>query len=353
MIKVLGLALYGASAASHRQRLSQYADGLATLGIALQINPLLGNEYLHWRFQGGGMPIGTLLRDAWQRLAMLQDRDAYDVALLYCELFPLLPAWVEQPLLSRPYIYDLDDAFYLKYRSGKLALTQPLLGAKVDALMAGAAAVTAGSQVLAQYARRFNPRTHHLPTVVDTTRYVPQRPGGPGEALKVGWIGSPSTEHYLRMLVEPLSRLGEEGRVQLLVIGGKAPPVPHVEVIELPWREDTEVELINTLDIGIMPLHDNPWSRGKCAFKLIQYMACGVPVVASPVGANVDVVTPDCGFLASDTPQWLDSLRRLRDETALRQRMGEAARERVLQHYSLHQTLPLLADVIHQVAKRG
>ena len=100
-------------------------------------------------------------------------------------------------------------------------------------------------------------------------------------------------------LVQPLAALGAEAPLRFVVIGGKAPAISNVEVVELPWQEHTEVDLINTFDVGIMPLPDDDWARGKCAFKLIQYMACGVPVVASAVGANVDVVDADCGLLAS------------------------------------------------------
>lgn len=350
MIKVLGLALYGASAASHRQRLGQYVAGLSTLGIDLQVTSLLGDEYLRWRFQGGRMPVGNLLRDAWRRLAVLQDRSNYDVAMLYCELFPLMPAWAEQALLRRPYIYDLDDAFYLKYRSGKLALTQPVLGSKVDMIISGAATVTAGSQILGKYAKVLNPLVHHLPTVVDTTRYIPERQNKPSSPLKVGWIGSPTTEHHLQMLVEPLTQLGKEGPVILQVIGGRAPEIPGIEVEQIPWREDREIALINQFDIGVMPLLNNAFTQGKCAFKLIQYMACAVPVLASPVGANMEVVTPDCGFLSDGSQQWLNNFRRLRDAPNLRQRMGEAGRERVLQYYSLQVTLPKLAEIIQDAA---
>jgi glycosyltransferase involved in cell wall biosynthesis len=169
----------------------------------------------------------------------------------------------------------------------------------------------------------------------------------------VGWIGSPSTAPYLSEIVRPLSVIGAEGPVRLVVVGGKAPTIPKVSVQEIPWSEATEVAEINRFDVGIMPLPDNDWTRGKCAFKLIQYMACGVPVVASAVGANVDVVDADCGLLASKPESWVQALRTLRDDSGLRRRMGEAGRERVVEHYSLHAALPVLADVIHKVAKKG
>lgn len=351
MIKVLGFALYGPRAASTRVRLGQFVPGLAAVGIDLRVTSLLGNEYLRRKFEGGGLPLAEMMRDGAARLKALQQLADVDLALLYCELYPLMPGWMERALIRKPYIYDFDDAFYLRYRLGKPAVVQTLLGTKFDQVMGGAAVVTAGSATLQNYALRHNPHVELIPTVVDTSRYVPA--GGRHNAVfTVGWIGSPSTATYLPELVKPLSALGAEAPLNFVVIGGKAPAIPNVNVIEVAWQEASEVDLINTLDVGVMPLPDDAWARGKCAFKLIQYMACAVPVVASAVGANVDVVTQDCGLLARTAQDWTNNLRQLRDHPAMRQRMGEAGRQRVEDLYSLHTALPKMAAVIRKVAKK-
>jgi glycosyltransferase involved in cell wall biosynthesis len=351
MIKVLGLALYGPLAASTRYRLSQYVFGLASMGIDLQIRHLLGDDYLRGRFSGGALPLTAIVQAGLARLVDLSRVEKYDVAMLHCELFPLVPGWMERALIRKPYIYDFDDAFYLKYRSGWMGAAGPVLGRKFDIVMEGAAAVTAGNQVLADYARMYNPVTKYFPTVVDTTRYVPQHSKRGGQVFTVGWIGSPSTAPYLDEIVAPLSVIGQEGPVRFIVIGGKAPVVPNVTVVELDWDENTELDLINSFDVGLMPLSDDGWARGKCAFKLIQYMACAVPVIASPVGANVEVVNGVCGLMASTHQEWTDALRTLRDQPSWRTDMGEAGRDRVVQHYSLDKNLPLLADVITNTAR--
>lgn len=352
MIKVLGLALYGPLAASTRYRLAQYVPGLAEQGIDLQIRHLLGDDYLRQSFSGKRAAIGPLLRDGLDRLRDLATQRRFDALMLHCELFPLLPGWLERAMLQRPYLYDFDDAFFLKYRSGRLRRLEPLLGGKFDRVMAGATAISAGNRVLADTARRYNPATHVLPTVVDTERYLPAVRGH-GAAFTVGWIGSPSTSHYLSMLVEPLAQLGREGPVRFVVIGGKAPEIPHVDVQEIGWSEDQEIAQINTFDVGVMPLRDDAWARGKCAFKLIQYMACGVPAIASPVGANAEVVQPDCGLLAVTGDDWLAAFRALRDQPGLRADMGAAARVRIEQHYSLRRNLPVLVDMIRAMVARG
>jgi len=351
MIKVLGLALYGPLAASNRYRLGQYKPGLASQGIDLQICHLLGDDYLRARFSGGLLPVVSMLKAALFRFGDLLHQNDYDAVLLQCELLPLMPGWLERTLIRKPYIYDFDDAFYLKYRSGRMRLVSPFLGRKFDRVIAGAAGVTAGNHVLASYARQFNTNTHLFPTVVDTGRYFSQLPETNDRVFTVGWIGSPSTAPFLNDIVKPLSDIGKESPVRFVVIGGKAPVVPHVTVVEMEWNEHTEIDLINSFDVGVMPLPDDDWARGKCAFKLIQYMACGVPVIASPVGANSDVITDDCGLLASTSEEWVNRLRILRDDPKKRSEMGRVGRLRVERHYSLDTNLPMLARLIHNVVE--
>ena len=257
----------------------------------------------------------------------------------------LFPGWLERHLLKIPYIYDLDDAFFLKYRTGRLRLFHSLLDTKTDRLMSAAVAVTAGNAHLAAYANRFNSSVALLPSVVDTDHYRPADACLPkhfGQPFTVGWIGSPSTAPYLQLLIEPLQQLARERPVRLRVVGGPAPAISGVEVIEQAWSLEQEVPLIQQFDVGVMPLPDRPWTRGKCAYKLIQCMACGVPVVASPVGANVDAVPPGCGLLAESSQQWLSAFRRLAVDPELRIALGASARRWTVEHYSLRSALPVL-----------
>lgn len=352
MIRVLGLALYGPMAASTRYRLGQYIPGLRREGIDLRVSSLLGDDYLRQRFGGGTLPLVSMLRAGVARLRELHARD-YDMAMLHCELFPLVPGGIERQFLGdKPYVYDFDDAFYLKYRGGRLAALRGMLGGKFDGVMAGAAAVTAGNSTLAAYAARQNRHVTRLPTVVDTTRYTPAHRGF-NRMFTVGWIGSPSTAPYLELLRLPLQRMAAAAPVRLVVVGGKAPSIPGVEAEEVTWQEETEVEHIRQFDVGVMPLPDTEWARGKCAFKLIQYMACGIPVVGSRVGANIDVVDAASGFLASTDDDWMRALQALRDDRGMAARMGQHARSRIEDGYSLEVNLPQLAEVIHDVVSRG
>jgi len=350
---MIGFALYGPQAASHRVRLAQYGQVLHQDGIRLHVDSLLGDVYVQARYgQGSSLGLGWLLMRAALRRLMLLMRLRLGLlskpVWLYAELFPLVPAWLELLLLPSPYVLDLDDAFYLKYRTGMLRLLAPLLGAKFDRLIESAAAVTAGSSELVSYAAQFNSNVLLLPSVVDTDHYRPARAAGTDleRPFTVGWIGSPSTAPYLQLLEGPLTQLAREQPLRLLVIGADCPPISGVQVEHHPWDAATEVGWIQQFDVGVMPLPNTPWTRGKCAYKLIQCMACGVPVVASPVGANVEVVTPDTGFLAADAAAWQQALRTMRDDLALRRQLGMAARQRVQQHYSLQVTAPVLVQLI-------
>lgn len=346
MIRVIGFALYGPQAASHRVRLSQYKTGLAAHGIDLQVHSLLGDEYIQRRFSGSRPSIRYLACAYAKRLVSLYESNSFDLAIVYAELFPLIPAWLEQKLLSIPYILDIDDAFYLKYRSGGLSWTSPCLASKFDRLLAKASAVTVGNHHLASYARQFNPAVFFLPSVVDTSHYKPVTSPQEPAQFTIGWIGSPSTAPYLESLVDVFQRLSAFCAFRLLVVGGKAPTLKSVEVHEVDWTLQSEVRLINHFSVGVMPLPDTPWAKGKCAYKLIQCLSCGIPVVASPVGANLSVVTPECGFLPTNDDQWLDSLLALCKDSGRAYSMGLAGRKTIQQHFSLDAALPLLAGII-------
>jgi glycosyltransferase involved in cell wall biosynthesis len=347
MIKVLGLALYGPLAASTRYRLGQYVPGLAENGVDLQIFYLLDDDYLRRSFRGQSLNVYGLLRSGLGRLAKLWNQNEYDVVILYCELFPFLMGWMERALIQVPYIYDFDDAFYLKYQSGRLGLARTLIGNKFENLIRGATAVTAGNNVLCQYAGQYNNNIKYLPTVVDTLRYLPQPTKRGAGVFTIGWIGSPSTSKYLSDLIVPLSSVGMNTPIRFVVIGGNAPIIPFVEVVEIAWNEQTEIDLINSFDVGVMPLPDNDWARGKCAFKLIQYMACAVPVIASPVGANIDLISSNNGLLASTSQEWIAAIYYYINNKEKRFKIGNAGRERIKKNYSLKENLPKLHNIIY------
>lgn len=349
MINVLGLALYGQKAASHRYRLSQYKKGLSELNINLQVYHLLDDDYLESKFSEKPFSKIKLLLGVIRRLILIFSAKKFDVTILHCELLPFFPGWLEAFILPKPYIFDFDDAWHLRYKLDRSKIFKIFLENKVDKVIENASAVHAGNSYLAKFASKHNTIVNIFPTVLDTEVYKPDSKSK-NNIFTIGWIGSPTTAPYLESLINPLTALGSEGPVALHVIGGKAPEISNIEIHEIPWSEDTEVENINKFDVGVMPLVDDEWAKGKCAFKLLQYMACGLPVVASKVGANIEVINPESGFLVCNDQMWLKSLRQLRDNPNLRNQLGYAGRARVEQFYSLRSNLPVLAQTIRDLA---
>lgn len=351
MIKVCALTLYGSQAASTRYRVEQYIEGLQRENISVEVYPLLDNDYLKNTFKGESkykqvsVPLSYI-----KRIRTLMRQREFDLAFVHVELFPFLPGLIEAKSLCIPYVYDMDDAFFLKYQNTKSILLRKLLKNKFDYVVRGASAVLAGNVFLKEYADARNKNTVLLPTVVDMRRYVAE-PAKKDEIFTVGWVGSPSTSIYLDLLRAPLELLARERPIRFLVIGADCPPMLGVDVLSVRWSEEAEIPLINSIDVGVMPLFDDDWARGKCAFKLIQYMACGLPVVASPVGANKDVVNKESGILAGSSDEWVAALRLLRDHPALRLEMGMAARKRIVAHYSLEGALPTMANVLRSAVQ--
>jgi len=213
--------------------------------------------------------------------------------------------------------------------------------------MEGARLVIAGNRYLANRAVAAGAlRVEVIPTVIDLARYPIKRAYSGTHIPRIVWIGSPSTVQYLLDIAELLATLAKRQAFKLRIIGG-ALAMPGVDVEALPWSADTEAAAIGECEIGIMPLRNTPWEKGKCAYKLVQYMACGLPVVASPIGANRDVVVEGVtGFLADAPVTWMERLEMLLCDATLRQCLGQAGREWVEAEYCLQQTAPRLVKLL-------
>lgn len=354
-MKVLLLTRYERLGASSRVRFLQFLPQLEQAGFTIEVQPLLDNAYVRALYGGPPVSRWSIVRAYLRRLGALLAARRYDVVWLEKEALPYVPAFVERTLLAGvPYVVDLDDAWFHRYEAHGSPLVRALLGGKIDAVMRHAAIVVAGNDYLAARARKAGARSIEIvPTAIDLARYdEPSAAAAEGRAAIVGWIGIPLNAHYLS-LVEPALRLAaRNASIKLHVVGAPVPPqLAGIPAESIEWTEATEVERIGAFDIGIMPLADTPWERGKCAYKLLQVMAAGKPVIAAPVGANRQVVRHGVnGFLAATTEQWAEALRMLADP-ALRARMGEEARRTVAEQYSVATAGPRLATVLAQAAK--
>lgn len=354
-MEVAAFTRHGREAASTRQRLLQYLPALRDAGINVRFEALLGDDYVRGLAEGGSFSRLDIAKSFLKRARFLLSGPRADIVWVYAELFPYLPGWFERLALSRSkaVVYDFDDAFFHTYDASPNPLVRRLLGRKLEPLLRRASACCCGNGYLQDYASRFCRRTIILPTVVDAEAYKP-RPSGPdaGRPLVIGWIGSPTTWRYVQPILPVLAMLARDRGIRVHVVGAgvraEQASFPGLQLID--WAEHREVADVQAMDIGIMPVPDEIWARGKSGYKLIQYMACGMPVVASPVGVNREIVTHgETGFHASTLEDWHKYLNLLLDDAALRLRMGSAGRKLVLQHYSLQAHAPRLIELFRSV----
>jgi glycosyltransferase involved in cell wall biosynthesis len=348
-VNVLILTKYDRLAASTRYRFTQFLPALDAAGVRATVSPLLDDAYLAGRFGAGGSALPSYASAFSRRLRAVLSARRYDLVWLYCEAFPYLPPWFEATLraMGVPYVYEFDDAFFHQYDAHPNPWVRRLLGGKIRTVLRGARGVIAGNAYLADYARSVQSNVFVVPTVVDTERYALAPPRDPARPFTVGWIGSPSTAPYLREVHGALRRFCADTGSRVVAVGAGDLALEGVSLEHRRWGEDTEVGDIQGFDVGIMPLPDTPWARGKCAFKLVQYMACGLPVVASPVGMNATLVTHGTdGFHAADEAAWVRALNALHTDASLRARMGAAGRRTIERGYSLAVTAPRVVGIL-------
>lgn len=237
-----------------------------------------------------------------------------------------------------PVIYDFDDAiWHMDVSDGNRRLRWLKDPGKTATLIRHAHHVIAGNAYLADYALKHNAQVEVIPTVIDTERYRPRVHGPSAGPVVIGWTGSQTSMAHLRKVTPMLQELGRRwgDRIRLRVVSDRPFTLPGLHVENVPWRSSTEPEDLAPMDIGIMPLRDDPWSRGKCGLKGLQYMAMGVPPVMSPVGVNTGIVRDgENGFLAADQAEWLEKLGLLIQDADLRGRLGREARRTVEEGFS-------------------
>lgn len=330
----------GKDVPASRFRFQQYVPYLRKLGITATVSPSRPCKYTTLPYIGfqASMALRRILR-----LVDLLRSPFYDVVVLERELLSIPSTSLERMFrrTSRRLILDLDDAIYLLSRS------------KFEEIVRLSDTVVVGNRYLREAVAPLNPNVCVIPTVVDCQRYVirPQRETGDQHRVVIGWTGSSSTLPYLLEFAGVFQALSQKCDFELRVISDAPVPVriEGVDVRSVRWRKESEIEDLHAFDIGVMPLPDNEWTRGKCALKVIQYMALGIPAVSSPVGVTPDIVVhEENGFLAQSQQEWVDLLLRLVNAPALRKRIGLKARSRVEKGYSVQAMLLRLAEVLRR-----
>ncbi len=323
----------GAAMPSARLRIRQYVAPLAGFGIAMRET---------WPRLGAFPPSRRVLRPAWlvgtlaQRLAQVAAGRRADITLLQREMVSTLPTL--EGLTRRPRLVDIDDAVHV--RRGGLAARR--LAAQADL-------VVVGNRWLAESWRQWNPAVEILPTAVDTDRYrvrpLPDRP-------TIGWIGSASNLHYLAGIAPALERVVKRfPQIEIAVCCDRPPELSGLPFRYVRWAEESEDDFLASIGIGLMPLADGPWERGKCSFKMLQYMAAGRPCVVSPVGMNSELLQQaELGLPATTLDQWTEALSSLIADRAAAARMGAIGRQIATAHYSVAVLAPRLAGLLRRLA---
>lgn len=337
-----------------RYRIYQFVPDLRAGGVSIEISPLFGPFYfrlLRWPPSGWQLIVKVIYvasRFAKRSVDLLILGKA-DMVVLEGQLFPYMAPTVERILAKRyKVIVEFDDAIYLTSRHEK----------KIPALLQFSSGAIVGNRTLAQYARSYTPNVYVIPTVIDTRRFKPTETFMTGESdssdtvITIGWIGLAYNASYLEWLAPVFRHIQKKYNLCVRVISSKPPLLDGVNVDFRPWGYETEVHDLQTCQIGVMPLPNDEWAKGKCGLKLLQYMAVGLPSVASPVGVNQDIIADgENGFLASTQEEWYTTLIRLCQDAQLRVRIGRAARKTVETEYSLSVWGPRLTDRYRAIIK--
>lgn len=347
-MKLLYLTKYSRKGASSRLRSYQYFPFLEAEGMRVTVKPLFDDRYLE-KLYSGKKPVLEIGKAYIQRFFVLFTVFGYDKVVLEKELFPYLPSWAEQTLafLGVKYYVDFDDAIFHNYDLHPNKWIRFFLKDKIDRVMRSAQTVIAGNEYLAERAKKAGAKkVVVLPTVIDIVRYHNKTAFRQDKTI-IGWIGSPSTFKYVKTLFPVFEKLAQKYPITIHIVGAKEAASVSFPIEFIEWSEDSEVEAISKFDIGIMPLEDSPWEKGKCSYKLIQYMACGIPVVASPVGMNRQVVSEGInGYLAKDAAGWSDALEEMITDKHKCRTFGSSGRQLIERDYTVQAQFKTLSAVL-------
>jgi len=342
------------SAPSQRFRFEQYYTALKSHGFKVETAPFMDAKTWQILYKEGRFltkAIG-IFKGYFKRWMLLFKLYKYDHVFIHREIKPL--GW---PILdwlickfSKHIIYDFDDAVWLKnYSESNRYFSFLKRYSTVKKLCKWADVVSCGNAFLADYAQKFNHNACIIPTTVDTDNYHNQISKHNNLLPVIGWTGSHSTARYLNDLVPALQRLESEFKFEFRVISDEAPSLDIKSLKFFKWHKNTEIETLSVVDIGVMPLSDSPWAQGKCGFKAIQYMALGILAVVSPVGVNTQIVDHGInGYYCTTEEDWYETLKELIQNKTLLLKMGENARKKIEEHYSVNANRAIFLNLFAQ-----
>lgn len=341
MKKVLILCLHRPNRSpSQRFRFEQYLGYLSQNGYSFDFSYLLNADDDKIYYAPGKIAgkMRIVLKSIFKRLGEVMKAKRYDLVFVQREAFMLGTAFFENAIGKKvPMIFDFDDSIWLQTVSEankKLGFLKD--ASKTSKIIQQSKLVFAGNEFLAQYARRFNSNVVIVPTTIDTEVYQSQTTGS-NDRVCIGWSGSFTTIEHFETAIPALKRIKEKygDKVYFKIIGDGKYYCKELETQGLPWKADTEIKDLSEIGIGIMPLPDTEWAKGKCGLKGLQYMALGIPTLMSPVGVNGQIIqNGKNGFLPHTEDEWVEYISTLVDNESLRKQIGEAGKKTVDEQYS-------------------
>ena len=338
-----------------RFRIEQWEPILAAGGVEITYVPFETDELKAVLHTGGNVvaKIGAVTLNMRRRSRELDSLGDFDLVYLFREAAILGPPWFERKIARSgvPIVFDLDDAIFVSYKSPSNGYLSYLkFPGKTAEICSLSAHIMPGNEYLSDYCRKYNKNLTIIPTTIDTDKYTVTEKGEP-EIVTIGWSGSFSTVQHLDTIRDVLQELAKTENFRLRVIGTPNYKIPGVDTEAMQWRSETELDDLREIDIGLMPLPDEDWSRGKCGLKALQYMALGIPTICSPVGVNSTIIKDgENGFLADGIAEWVEKIKLFVHSPALRRKIGMAGRKTVEDDYSASVIAPKVLDIFRLVA---
>jgi glycosyltransferase involved in cell wall biosynthesis len=351
MSRVHFFTKYTAQGASSRYRTYQYIDGFENEGLHTALYPLFSNNYVQQYYQTGRKNIWTIVKAYYRRIQQIRNVPQQEILFIEYELFPYLPLWLESFLLrKRKYVLDYDDALFHQYNQSRFFPVRWLLGYKLDQLATKAATVITGSPYLTAYFQQYNSTVVEIPTSLNPADYYTA--SKPLQPYLIGWLGSHSSVKNLFPLIPALQQIQSKYGVGFVFCGVPAHLQTHFSVLQvdfISWSGAAEKQMLAQIHAGIMPLADTSFNRGKCGFKLIQYMAAGLPTVSTPLEANIKINRSGKNLHAHSVNEWVVALEKLIENAAYYATVGQDNLQIVNRYYSIQQNTPLYIQVFKSI----
>lgn len=359
-MKVLFLVPYPTEGASNRVRVEQFIPYLESRGVACKVRPFVNRRFFRILYMPHRIPEKAFwfILCTLNRMLDVVRALGYDIIFIHREAYPLGGAVIESALrrMGKALVFDFDDAIFLPNTSEhNIYIERFKRPGKTTKIIGMSSRVIAGNEYLKEYALRHNANAHLVPSSVDTDKYRPGQAGPDRQEVVIGWIGSDTTKRFLYDLEDVFAELSKRYKnISYKIIGAPFYSSRLTNLVNKKWSLEGEVSDLQGLDIGIMPMPDNEWTKGKCGFKALLYMACGIPVVTSPVGANLGIVEDGVsGYFANTREEWFKHLSRLIEDRNLRKTMGLRGRDKVIREYSLKNAEPVLYDILTMAGRQN